>query len=179
MQQPSEGGGTGSELASDAKQLSNSAADRIHSEVNARKSGAAEQARSVSTAIQHAAGDLDQNAPSWLKSAFQQGAQQVQRFADALENKDSRELVNEVQDFARDRPALFLSACAAAGFAAARIFKAGGEQQGGGSEGQHSARHQFGGEGTQQFGGGTEASGQRTGNDAHSTSVPSYGESAR
>ena len=198
MQQPSEGGGTGSELVSDAKQLGNSAADRIHSEVDARKSGAVDQVRSVSTAIHNAAGDLDQNAPSWLKSAFQQGAQQVQRFADALDHKDSRQLVNEVRDFARERPAMFLGACAAAGFAAARIFKAGGEQQSGGSQNQqfdggHSPGQrfrrdqqsggQFGSQGTQQSGGGTEASGQRTADDAHGTSrsatVPSSGEFAR
>lgn len=199
MQQPSEGGGTGTELASDAKQLGNSAADRVHSEVDARKSGAADQVRSVSTAIQHAAGDLDQNAPSWLKSAFQQGAQRVQRFADALDHKDSRQIVSEVQDFARERPALFLGACAAAGFAAARIFKAGGEQQSGGSQGQQfggdhssgqrsgsgqqSGGQQFGSQGSQQFGGGMQASGQRTGDDAQGTSrtgsVPSSGEFAR
>jgi ElaB/YqjD/DUF883 family membrane-anchored ribosome-binding protein len=199
MQQPSEGSGTSNELASDAKQLGHSAADRIHSEVDSRKSGAADQVRSVSTAIQNAAGDLDQNAPRWLKSAFQQGAQQVQRFADALDHKDSRQLVNEVQDFARERPALFLGACAAAGFAAARIFKAGGEQPSGGSQGQQfgggqsprqrfgsaqeSRGQQFGSEGTQPFSAGNQASAERSGGDAHSTtraaSVPSSGEFAQ
>jgi ElaB/YqjD/DUF883 family membrane-anchored ribosome-binding protein len=199
MQQPSEGGATGSELASDAKQLGNSAANRIHSEVDSRKSDAADQVRSVSTAIQNAAGGLDANAPSWLKSAFQQGAQQVQRFADALDHKDSRQLINEVQDFARERPAMFLGACAAAGFAAARIFKAGGEQQSGGSQSQQfgggqssgqrfrgeqqSGGQQFGSQGSQQFGGGTQVSGQRIRDDADSTtrgvSGPSSGEFAR
>lgn len=202
MQQPSEGG-AGNELASDAKQLGNSAANRIHSEVDARKSDAAEQVRSVSTAIQNAAGDLDQNAPSWLKSAFEQGAQQVQRFVDALDGKDSRQLVNEVQDFARERPAMFLGACAAAGFAAARVLKAGGEQHTGGAQAQQSAggqssRQRFGGDqqsasqpfgssGAQQYGGGTQAAGQRFERDlgsphssnAPSVGVPSSGEFAR
>ena len=133
MQQPpsQSAGGAGSELRSDAQQIGSKAANRLHSEVDARKGTAATQAKSVSTALQRAAGDLDEGAPTWLKSAFQQGAEQVQRFADTLERKDSRQMLNEVQSFARERPALFLGACAAAGFAAARIFKAGGEAQSG------------------------------------------------
>ena len=130
QQPPTQGtGGAAGELRSDAQQLTSKAANRIHSEVDARKGNAAEQAKSVSNAIQTAAGQLDESAPTWLKSAFQQGADQIQRFAETIEQKDSRQILNEVQNFARERPALFLGACAAAGFAAARIFKAGGEEQ--------------------------------------------------
>lgn len=126
MQSPSENaGGVRSELRSDAQQLSTSASNRIHSEIDARKGTAAEQAHSVSSAIQRAASELDDGAPQWLKSAFQQGAQQVQRLADSLEQKDSRQIMNDIQTMARNNPATFLVGCAALGFAAARIFKAG------------------------------------------------------
>ena len=116
---------TTDELRSDAKQVGTTAVNRVHSELDARKGDAANQARSVSSAIERASGELDDSVPQWLRSAFQQGAQQVQRFADALEQKDSRELISEVRTFARDYPGTFLAGCAAAGFAAARIFKAG------------------------------------------------------
>ena len=129
QQQTSGGVGTGDELRSDAQQIGSKAADRLHREVDARKGNAANQAKSVSNAIQGAAGQLDDSTPAWLRSAFQQGAEQIQRFAETLEQKDSRQILNEVQSFARQRPALFLGACAAAGFAASRVFKAGGEQQ--------------------------------------------------
>lgn len=115
-----------SEIASGAEQLRTSAANRLHSEVDARKGTAATQARSVSDAIQNAAGQLDENAPQWLRSAFTQGAEQIQRFAETIEHKDSRQILDEVNRFARERPALFLGAAAAAGFAAARVLKAGG-----------------------------------------------------
>lgn len=130
MQQPpiSGGGGAGEELRSDAKQLSKTAANRLHSEVDARKSSAASQAKSVSTAIQRTVSEMNDDAPRWLKSAFQQGAEQIQRFADAIDQTNSRQLVSETQDFARRSPGAFLAACTAAGFAAARIFKAGAEQ---------------------------------------------------
>jgi hypothetical protein len=117
--------GVGNELLSDAKDVGTFAVNRLHSELDARKGDAATQVKSVSSAIEQAAGGLDQNAPTWLKSAFEQGAQQVQKFADTLEQKDSRQLVNDVSEFARASPGTFLGACAAAGFAAARIFKAG------------------------------------------------------
>jgi len=133
MQQPPTqgGGGASDELRSDAQHLGSSAANRIHSEVDARKDTAVDQAKSVSSAMQKTAGELDDSAPAWLKSAFQQGAQKIQQLADALQDKDSRELMHEAQDYARNNPGTFLAACAAAGFAAARVLKAGGEQQGG------------------------------------------------
>lgn len=163
MQQPSSqgAGGTSDELRSDAQQLGDSAANRIHSEIDDRKGEAAEQVKSVSTAIQHAAGELD-NAPSWLKSAFEQGAQQVQRFADTLEQKDSRQLVGEAQSFARDRPGTFLAACAAAGFAAARIFKAGAEPQSQQQSGQFQSSN-GGQQRSQRLDGSNAQSGQHSG----------------
>ena len=129
-QQSTQGtGGAGSELRSDAQQIASTAASRLESEADARKGAAVSQAQSVSSAIQRTADGLDEGAPAWLKSVFQQSAQQIQRFADSIDQKDSRQLVSEAQDFARNNPGTFLLACAAAGFAAARVFKAGGEQQ--------------------------------------------------
>lgn len=122
-------GGAAGELKADAQQLGSKAADRIHIEVDARKGEAVSQAQTVSSAIRQTADGLDESAPAWLKSALKQGAQQIQRFADSIEQKDSRQLMRDAQDFARNNPGTFLAACAFAGFAAARIFKAGGEQQ--------------------------------------------------
>ena len=113
------------ELSSDAQRVGNSAASRIHSELDNRKGAAASQVKSVSSAIDKAAGELDENVPQWLRNSLQQGAEQVRRFADTLEQKDSREIVEQVRSLARDNPGTFIAGCAALGFAAARIFKAG------------------------------------------------------
>jgi len=120
-----EGGG---DLRSDAQRLGSSAANRLHSEVEARKGQAVEQVKSVSSAVQNAAGQLGEESPEWLKSAIRGAGVQIQRFADTIEQKTSRELLHDVEGFARDNPVTFLAACAAAGFAAARIFKAGAGQ---------------------------------------------------
>lgn len=129
--------GLQNELRSDAQELGSSAKNRIHGELDARKGSAANQARSVSSAIERAGSELDEGSPEWLRSAFQQGARQIQRFADTLEQKNSREMVNDVRTFARDNPTTFLAACAAAGFAASRLFKAGGSETPMGSSSQN------------------------------------------
>lgn len=118
----------GAELLEDAKNVGASAANSIHSEVDARKGEAVTQVQAVSSTIERAAEGLDPNAPTWLKSALEKGAQQVKTFADTLDQNDSRQMVNQASDFAKRSPGTFLGACAAAGFAAARIFKAGGEE---------------------------------------------------
>jgi ElaB/YqjD/DUF883 family membrane-anchored ribosome-binding protein len=130
MQQPTnQDSGAASEIRQDAQQLGSTAANRLHSEVDARKGAAVSQAQSVSSAITQTAEGLGEGSPEWLKSALQQGAQQIQRFADTIEQKDSRQMMSEAQNFARNNPGTFLAACAAVGFAAARVLKAGGEQQ--------------------------------------------------
>jgi len=186
MQQPSNpGGGATDELRSDAKELSSKAASRLHSEVDSRKGAAVSQAQSVSSAIGKTADSLDDSAPQWLKSAFQQGAQKIQQFADTIDRKDSREILGEVQSFARERPALFLGACAAAGFAAARIFKAGGEQQSSQQLGQSGSFGDAGGferrqplDGSQPWGEGEQAPDESLGLSGQASGEPLGGRSA-
>lgn len=115
----------GTELLSDAKNVGSSAVNRIYSEVDARKGEAVTQVQAVSSTIERAAEGLDPNAPTWLKSALEQGAEQIKSFADTLEQNDSRQMASQVTEFAKRSPGTFLGACAAVGFAAARIFKAG------------------------------------------------------
>jgi hypothetical protein len=114
------------ELRSDADKIATSAKQRLTSEVDARKGAAVTHARSISSAFGTAANELTES-PAWLRSIFEQGAETVQRFADTIDRKDARELLNDVQQIARSNPALFLGGCAALGFAAARLFRAGGE----------------------------------------------------
>lgn len=121
--------GVRDELIADAKGVGTSAVNRLHSEVDARKGDAVAQVHIISSTIEKAASELDPAAPAWLKSALDQGAQQIQKLADTLEHKDSRQIVEQVNQFARNSPATFLATCAAAGFAAARVFKAGASPQ--------------------------------------------------
>lgn len=115
----------GAELLSDAKNVGSSAVNRLYSEVDSRKGEAVSQVQAVSSTIERAADGLDPSAPTWLRSALEQGAQQVKSFAETLEHNDSRQMAMQVTEFAKRSPVTFLGACAAVGFAAARVFKAG------------------------------------------------------
>lgn len=119
--------GSRSEFRSDVEQIGSAVSNRLHSEIDTRKDGAADQARSVSSAMDRAANELDDGAPEWVQSIFQEGAKKVRRLADTLEQRDSREILQDLRTLARDNPGTFLASCAAVGFAAARVFKAGAE----------------------------------------------------
>jgi hypothetical protein len=128
-------GSLGSELRSDARTITDSAAQRLHSEVDARKGGAVDQAKAVSSALDRAAAELGQDGPTWLQSAVKSVSRSVQQLAETVEGKDSRTLTRDVQQLARDHPGSFLAACAFAGFAAARVMQAGARPGGNGKQG--------------------------------------------
>ncbi len=123
------GGSLRDELREDTGRVTSAAADRLQSEADSRKGQVADQARAVSSALGNAADGLGDDTPSWVKSALEQGAKSIGQLAQAVEGKDSRQLVGDVQQFARQRPGSFLAGCALLGFAASRVFKAGGQAQ--------------------------------------------------
>ena len=123
-----EGSSLRDELRQDTGRVTGAASERLQSEADSRKGQVASQARAVSSALGSAASELGSDTPSWLKSALEQGAKSIEQMAQAVEGKDSRQLVGDVQQFARQRPAGFLTGCALLGFAASRVFKAGGAQ---------------------------------------------------
>lgn len=128
QQDQSGGGGLRDELRDDTGRVAGAAAERLQSKADNRKGQIAEQARAVSSALGNAADGLGSDTPSWVKSALEQGAKSIEQLAHAVEGKDSRQLVGDVQQFARQRPGSFLAGCALLGFAASRVFKAGGGQ---------------------------------------------------
>jgi len=120
----------GAELSSDASRLAETARSKAAEQVEAGKGQATSAAKSVSSALERAAGDLEQddNAPDWLSSAFRQTARRVDSFSSDLEGRSADDIGREVSRFARQNPTAFLAASAAAGFAAARFLRAGSRQ---------------------------------------------------
>ena len=119
------------ELSDDANRLSQTAKDRANQEIESRKGQAAGVARSTSSALDKAAGELekDQQVPGWLSSAFRQAASSIERMAGEVEGRSPDQIGREVNRFARQHPGSFLAASAAAGFAAARFLRAGAEYE--------------------------------------------------
>lgn len=157
----------GGSIKSDAAQLGARAGERIASEADARKGMVGEQLRQLSGAIDAAGNSLGEGqSPQWVSQGLQSLSQSVSRFAEQIETRDARSLASDVQQFARSSPALFLAGCAAAGFAAARVLRAGASDASSTDEASS-----FGDEGS--FGEGQGASGDWQGG---STASPIYPE---
>jgi hypothetical protein len=117
------------ELSGDASRLGDTAKERAKEEAETRKQQVTQTARSTSSALGRAADELDQDdsAPGWLAAAFRQTAQGIERVAGSVEGRSADQLARDLTRFARDNPTTFLAASAAAGFAAARLLRAGAE----------------------------------------------------
>jgi hypothetical protein len=119
------------ELKGDASRLKDAARTQVERKAEQQKEGAARTAHSASAAIDAAAQGLrqDADAPQWLASAFSGAARQIDELANRLQHSSPRDIVTEINRFARQRPMAFLTASAAVGFAAARLTRAGLDYQ--------------------------------------------------
>ncbi|MEW9857052.1 hypothetical protein [Novosphingobium sp. M1R2S20] len=142
MENHQEGSGIKDELREDTGRVKHAASERLQSEADTRKGQVAGQAHAVSSALNNAAREMGSDTPGWVKSALEQGARSIDQLAQAVEGKDSSQLAGDVQQFARQRPGSFLAGCALLGFAASRVFKAGGAHQSQTTRGTTPASHE-------------------------------------
>ena len=122
---------TREEVKADADRLAGTAKRRASEEAEKRKGEAARTAHCASDALHKAATHLDNadEAPAWLASAFRSAASTIDSMAGKVEGRSAEDLGRNASRFARDNPAAFIAASAAAGFAAARFLRAGAEFQ--------------------------------------------------
>lgn len=127
----SSGSGMREELGRDAERLKQTAGNRAREEAEKRKGQLAQGVQSASSALERAAGALkdDDDAPDWLASAMRQAADSIGRMAHEVDGRSVGEMRQQLGRFARQNPGTFLAASAAAGFAAARVLRAGAERR--------------------------------------------------
>jgi hypothetical protein len=115
------------DLRHDAARLKESVGARARQEAESRKGQAAHLAGSASSALETAAQDLRDNpdAPDWMATALQSTARRIEELARHVDGRSIDELGRDIAGFARRSPGTFLAASAAAGFAAARVLRAG------------------------------------------------------
>jgi hypothetical protein len=111
-----------SQLGDAALDLANTAKDRIEAEATQRKSLGADYIGSIAQATSRAASEFDADVPQAARY-IRQAAEQIQGVADTVRERDVRELVGEVQDFARRQPTLFFGGAVVLGFAVLRFLK--------------------------------------------------------
>ena len=111
-----------SQLGEAAVSVASSAKGKVEGAVTERKSLGADYMESLAQATSRAANEFELELPQ-AAHYIRQAAEQIQGVADTVREKDVRQLVGEVQDFARRQPTLFFGGAVLLGFAALRFLK--------------------------------------------------------
>jgi hypothetical protein len=110
------------ELGDAARDFADSAKGKVNEAVSQRKSLGAEYLGSIAQATGKAADAFDDDLPA-AAGYIRQAAEQIQGAANTVRERDVREIVGDVQDFARKQPTLFFGGALILGFAALRFLK--------------------------------------------------------
>ena len=105
-----------------ARSLAGRAKQTLAGKLDGQKSAAADMVEQFAQSVQRS-GEQFEGRQDWIASAIGRGSSELSAIADTIRDKDLGELVGDVQAFAVRRPALFMAAALAAGFAVARIGK--------------------------------------------------------
>lgn len=110
------------DVSDKAKEVAAEAGERVGSMFEDQKKIGAEYIGKLAGAAETAAGQLEREAPE-VAAYLRRGISQVKSFSENLTSRSPRELVDDVQDLARNNPAMFLGATALVGFAVSRFLK--------------------------------------------------------
>jgi hypothetical protein len=110
------------QLGDAARDFAGQAKDKVETAVSERKSLSADYIRSIAQATAQAAAAFDSELPQ-AAHYIRQASSQMENVADTVRQRDVRELVADVQDFARQQPTLFFGGAVLLGFAALRFLK--------------------------------------------------------
>lgn len=105
-----------------AKGMAKDAADQVTASVSSQKSVGADYIASFAQATGRAADQFENDIPQ-AANFIRQASEQIQGFADTVRERDARDLLGDVQDFARRQPTLFFGGAVVLGFAALRFLK--------------------------------------------------------
>ena len=113
-----------------AGQLADRGRQQVKSQLATQKDQAAERLSPIKTALQETGQQLRNQGQDSVAQYADKAADQVERFSGYLRERDVDEIMDEVRNFARGRPALFLGGAAALGFFGTRFLKSSSEQDG-------------------------------------------------
>jgi hypothetical protein len=106
-----------------AKQVATQAQSHAQSKLERGKADAAITLSSVATSLLNSGIQLRDEQQAMAGEYVERAAKQIERAAHFVQTADLREVVDQVEDFARRRPAVFIGSAFAAGLLAARFLK--------------------------------------------------------
>jgi len=110
------------EIGTAAEEMAAAATGRVKSAMNEQKTASADYLGTIAQAVQRAAGEFEIDVPQ-AAQYIRQAAGQIETVANAVRQRDMRDLIGEVREFARRQPTLFFGGAVILGFAALRFFK--------------------------------------------------------
>jgi hypothetical protein len=102
--------------------LTQSAKDKALGMVEQQKAAAAAQVDDVARLLDNVAGEVEQGVPA-AAPLLREAASRIHRVSSTLRERSTDDLLQEVSEFARRRPAAVIGACLIGGFALARFLK--------------------------------------------------------
>ena len=106
-----------------ARDVATEAQSAARDRIERGKQDAATTLSSVATSLLQSGMQLRDEEQPMASEYVERAARQIERAANYVQNANLREVVDEVEDFARRRPALFIGSAFAAGLLAARFLK--------------------------------------------------------
>jgi hypothetical protein len=140
-----------SRLGETTRDMADQLKDQAESAAARQKSMGADYLESFAQATQRAAGEFENDLPQ-AAQYIRHASEQIQDFADTVRESDPRELLHDVQSFARRQPTLFFGGAIVAGFIALRFLKSANPSGGGQENGSKDVSQNNGGYGAQSFG---------------------------
>jgi vacuolar-type H+-ATPase subunit E/Vma4 len=112
-----------SELKHQAEEAAHGLRDRARSMVDRQKHAAAGRVEGVASALRTASDELREQGQPMIAEYSQYAAEGLEGMAQSLDRRDIDDFVEGVEQFARERPIVFLGGAMIAGFALARFMK--------------------------------------------------------
>lgn len=109
-----------------SERVSGAARSKIRSMLSGGKDKTLEGAGGVSHALRNTAQHLREQNQQRVAQYVETAADKVERFSNYLQQKDSDQIVRDVEDFVRMRPGVVIGSAFVAGFLLARFLKSSG-----------------------------------------------------
>jgi hypothetical protein len=106
-----------------AGQMMDKARTQVMDQLAGQKERAAGSVKSVAQALRQTGQQLRDQDQGAVAPVAESAAEYVERFSRYLQERDIRQMIDEVEGFARREPAMFLGGAFALGFLAARFLK--------------------------------------------------------
>ena len=103
--------------------------ERAKPQIAKGKERASEQLEGIASALRSTGEQLHEQDQGSVGGYAEQAADQVERLSGYLRDREPEHLLNDVEDFARERPAIFLGGAFLLGAAAARFLKSSAGQR--------------------------------------------------